>query len=56
MRTRSKVNLEMTVREFKNLSDFLEGHEYEIAISQDAYGELKELFEIVFGQSASEDS
>ena len=48
------VNLEMTVKEFKQLADFLEGQEWEIAIGEDAYGYLKPLFEIVFGQPAKE--
>ena len=51
-----EVNLKMKVRDFKKLSDFLDGHEYEIATSENAYGELKELFKLVFDIEPSEDS
>jgi len=51
----AKVTLEMSVRNFKKLADFLEGHECDIAMQIDAYGELSELFELVFGQKPTED-
>lgn len=50
----AKVNLELSIKCYKKLADFLEGHEYEIAISENAYGELKELFIEVFDQEPSE--
>jgi hypothetical protein len=43
-----EVNLKMPVRDFKQLSDFLDSHEYDIAASIDAYGDLKQLFKLVF--------
>lgn len=52
----AKVNLEMSVKCFKKLSEFLDGHEYEIAVGQDAYGELRELFVVVFDTEPTEDS
>lgn len=52
----AKVNLEMSVKCFKKLSEFLDGHEFEIAIEENAYGELRELFVLVFDQEPSEDS
>ena len=51
-----KVNLEMSVKCYKKLAEFLDGHEYEIATSQDAYGELTDLFIQVFDVEPSEDS
>jgi len=51
-----KVNLEMPVRDFKTLSDFLEGMEYEIATNEHPYGALKALFKLVFDVDPSEDS
>ncbi len=52
----AKVTLEMSVSNYKKLADFLDGHEYEIATEVDAYAELSELFELVFGKEPSEDS
>ena len=49
------VTLNMSVRSFKKLAEFLDGHEYEIATKADAYGELADLFELVFDQKPSED-
>tara|TARA_R110000822_G_scaffold95314_4_gene218035 strand:+ start:2703 stop:2867 length:165 start_codon:yes stop_codon:yes gene_type:complete len=49
-----EVNLKMKVRDFKKLSDFLKSHEYKIAISEDAYGQLKELFKLVFDDEPSD--
>ena len=43
-----EVNLKMLVRDFKQLSDFLDTHEYEIATGYDDYGGLKQLFKLVF--------
>lgn len=43
-----KVNLEMSIKSYKKLADFLECHEYQIAVKEDAYGLLAELFELVF--------
>jgi hypothetical protein len=48
-----EVNLKMKVRDFKQLSDFLDSHEYDIAASIDAYGDLKQLFKLVFGVEPS---
>ena len=52
----AKVTLEMSIRNFKKLAEFLDRHEREIAVQENAYGELAELFELVFDQKASEDS
>lgn len=43
-----EVNLKMPVREFKKLSDFLDYHEFQIAAAHDDYGDLKQLFKLVF--------
>ena len=43
-----EVNLKMKVRDFKKLSDFLDYHEFQIAAAHDDYGDLKQLFKIVF--------
>ncbi len=50
------VKLEISVKCFKKLAEFLEAHEYEIAIKQDAYGELRDLFVYVFDAEPSENS
>jgi hypothetical protein len=51
----AKVNLEMSIKCYKKLADFLEGHEYEIATEENAYGELRELFIHVFDVEPTED-
>jgi hypothetical protein len=43
-----EVNLKMKVRDFKQLSDFLGDHEYDIYASINDYGDLKQLFKLVF--------
>jgi hypothetical protein len=43
-----EVNLKMKVRDFKQLSDFLDSHEYDIAASINDYGDLKQLYKLVF--------
>lgn len=50
------VRLELSVKCYKKLADFLDGHEYEIATEMDAYGELRELFTAVFDVEPTEDS
>ena len=51
----AKVNLEMSIKCYEELADFLDKHEYEIAIEENAYGDLAEIFEIVFDVKPSED-
>ena len=50
-----RVKLELTIPCFKKLAEFLEGHEYEIATEECAYGELRELFVEIFEAEPSED-
>lgn len=45
-----KIQLEMTLKEFKWLAAYLEAHESDIANEINDFGDLKELFVIVFGE------
>lgn len=51
-----KVNLELSVKCYHKLAKFLEKHEYDIAIDERSYGDLKDLFIAVFDKEPSEDS
>ena len=51
----AKVNIQLSVRDFKKLTEFLSCHEYQIAINENDYGDLAGLFYEVFEQEASED-
>ena len=51
-----KVNLEMKVKDFKVLAEFLEGMEYEIATDEHPYGALRELFKLVFDAEPDDES
>ena len=44
----AKVTLEMSISCYKKLADFLTAHEWEITVGENAYGELRELFILVF--------
>ena len=50
------VKLDMSIKQYKQFADFLDGHEYEIATEQDAYGELRDMFVLVFDVEPSENS
>ena len=51
----AKVTLEMDIKTFKKLADYLDGHEYDIACSINDFAELTGLFIVVFDQEPSED-
>ena len=51
----AKVNIQLSVRDFKKLADFLACHEYQIAINENDYGDLAALFYEVYEHEASED-
>jgi hypothetical protein len=50
----TKVVLEMPVRGFQKLVDYLDRHEYDIAAKINDFEELKSLFVAVFEQDPSE--
>jgi len=47
------VKLEMTARQYKKLADYLEAHEPDIANDINDYGDLRDLFFLVFETHAT---
>ena len=51
----SKVTIELSIKDFKSLSDYLNNHEYDIAYSLDDFDDLRGLFVEIFEQEPHED-
>ena len=46
--SRPKVTIEITVPGFNKLADYLEAHEHDIANEENDFGDLRELYVLVF--------